>query len=171
MENQTIDPIIIIKTNNSLVRHSDSVWSVWLSCIFCLNGIQFSSVQCIFIYIASAAIKILSWRFLRSQSSTPNQQQWRGKTPFRSLKGKGPERSINTCTGENKLVPVNKAKWAPLQSISHEASTAVKHYRCKCVWVRPVFQQDLQDSICLHTECKNTDWHTSHSLRSSLTTS
>lgn len=50
------------KTNNSLLRHSDSVSSVWLSCSFCLYRIQFSSIKYIFIYIKSIVIKILSSR-------------------------------------------------------------------------------------------------------------
>lgn len=92
-----------------------------------------------------------------------------------SLKGKCAEQSINTRTGENKFVPVNAAKWAPLQSISLETNTAVKHYRCK--WAVLLCLSGLcssrtcKHSICLHAKRKNTDWHTSQSLHSSLTTS
>lgn len=127
MENHTIDPIIIIKANNRLVRQSDSVSSKWLSCSFCLNGIQFSSVQYVFIYVASAAIKILS--FWLSQPAAVARKTF----PF-----KGPWRESSTQGKTN----------SPLQSISHEANTAVKHYRCKWAVLLRLsgsgFQQELQ---------------------------
>lgn len=107
MENHTIDPIIIIKANNRLVRQSDSVSSKWLSCSFCLNGIQFSSVQYVFIYVASAAIKILSWHFPRSQNSTSaaSSSGEENLSLQGTLKGK-------QHTGENKLTSAEHQSWS-----------------------------------------------------------
>lgn len=137
MENHTIDPIIIIKANNRLVRQSNSVSSKWLSCSFCLNRIQFSSVQYVFIYIASAAIKILSWHFPRSQNSTSAASS-SGKENL-SLQGplKGKQH-----TGENKLTSAEHQSWSQhcCEALSVQMSRSSAFER---VWV-PAGAADTQ---------------------------
>ena len=131
IENRTIDPTVrITKINNSLVRHADFVVTKWVSCSFCVNEIQFNLIHPSLNNICCNQNRLLViFEVVRTHCQ-------RSGTKYKRTQR------------ENKVVPVNATKWAPLQSISHKANAAVTHDRCKWAVLRclsgPVFQQHLQ---------------------------
>lgn len=159
MENHTIDPIItIIKANNRPVRQSDSVSSKWLNFSFCLNGIQFIRIYLHSIRCNQNSLLALS---KKPELDFRSQQQWRGK-PFAS---RSPEGKAAHGGKQIHLCRASVMKPTLLWSIIGANEPFF------CVWVALGSSRSCRRSICFHAKCKNTNWQTSHYLRSSLTTS